>query len=81
MTRQDRQCFYCDVYENIRPIHEHHAQTRGSHPELIDDPLNKVLLCERCHRLAHSRHAILVEILNLWKLHLKKKHQENLQDS
>lgn len=75
--RQDRQCFYCGVYENIRPRHLHHGKLRSTDPGLIDDPTNLIPLCELCHRWAHSSQANLEEILRLWKIHLKTKHQES----
>ena len=48
-TRPHR-CIECEAHL-LAPhsIHFSHVRTRGSHPELEDDPDNIVLHCARCH--------------------------------
>ncbi len=44
-------CQFCGTNQDI---HAHHILYRSQRKDLIDEPINLILLCEEHHRLVHS---------------------------
>lgn len=47
----DGRCMLCYTKNNL---HYHHIYYRSERKDLIDEPSNGIMLCEKCHRLVHS---------------------------
>lgn len=47
----NKSCVFCGTTQNL---HYHHIYYRSERKDLIDDPSNGIMLCEKCHRLVHS---------------------------
>ena len=47
----NRRCVLCYTTNNL---HYHHIYYRSERKDLIDEPSNGIMLCDKCHRLVHS---------------------------
>ena len=51
----DEAGFWCQKCGTVNNLQHHHIKPRSTHPELLADPSNIILLCVRCHARVHGR--------------------------
>ena len=56
-TGEGAKCFYCGTtFYAAGGLDKHHLFRRSTHPDLISDPGNLILLCRKCHDRATNDH-------------------------
>lgn len=55
MKPKKERCLVCGHDGSYQPLDYEHVLTRGSHPELKDEPRNIMVLCRRCHILKGNK--------------------------
>lgn len=66
---EGEKCFYCGTtYYAAGGLDRHHVYRRSTHPELIDDPRNIMLLCRRDHDRATVNPEFEQQLQQIWEL-------------
>jgi len=67
-------CFNCGTSAwAAGGLDENHVLLRSTHPELIDDPDNKMKLCRKCHDRFHSDTEFQTNLQTIWKMRKEEK--------